>query len=77
MGHKLLLDGDILDITPDMSVGEVSEKLREHGFWRTSVMGSDSVVIFIGDRYYDFKDRVLGRCDFKSSPPPEDPICGD
>lgn len=76
-GHEIVVDGDFLGIQQDSTYREVWEALKRTGITRDAVLFSNSVIVAFGEntlRY--FKDRAYGRCDFKSDPPPEYPICG-
>lgn len=76
-GHKLLIGGDLLGVTPESTVQEVWTELKRLGVTHKTMMFSDTVIIMFGEytNYY-FKDRKLGRCDFKPGLPPENPACG-
>lgn len=75
-GHILMFDGPRLFLTPESTVGDVSRALKEGGLGIHFFMHSFEIVIVFDNKNYYFKDRHYGRCDFKSDPLPENPVCG-
>lgn len=75
-GHILMFDGTRLGLTPESTVGEVTQALKREGLGIPFFMHSSEITIVFDYKNYYFKDRHHGRCDFKSDPYPENPICG-
>ena len=66
-GHHLILDGDMLGISPDMIASEVMHKVCAQLKIRDMVSYSHKVNIAIGEKLYILKDREFGHCDFRRS----------
>ena len=64
-GNHMILDGDILGITPDMSQSEVLQKIRHPMNLRGCIFYMHTIQIAIREKLYMLKDREFGRCDFK------------
>ena len=71
-GHILILDGDILGVTSDMSYSQILLHLFDSGIRSTVILGCYQVIIHIGGKNYFLKDRKGGRCDFRSEGPIRD-----
>lgn len=66
-GHHLILDGDMLRISPDMTESAVVYKVCSSLDIRNAILQSSKVYIAIGKKLYVLKDREFGHCDFRRS----------
>lgn len=76
-GHILMFDGVRLGLTPESTLDEVSERLKEIGVGLHMRMHTDCITLMFNNKNHYVKDRSFGRCDFKPGPPPENPACGE